>query len=80
MKKSSILCNLFLTAAFIFISYAAYDYWEYTKLLSRIEAINTRIEYLNQVEGYTILDAKHIADVEFGLVPKDAKYNALIKK
>jgi len=47
--------------------------------INQIEAINARIDYLHNEEGYTIEAAKHIADVEFGLVPADAEYKALME-
>ncbi len=80
MKKHFTLWNLFLAAGFAFVSYTAYDCWQYSKFVAKVEAINSRIDYLHKVKGYSILEAKHITDVEFGLTPKDAEYNALIKE
>lgn len=79
MRKHFTLWNLFLTACFCVLSYLAYDIYEYISFVNRVEAINARIDYLHHEEGYSVLAAKHITDVEFGLCPADAEYNALIE-
>lgn len=79
MKKHFTLWNLFLTASLVFVSYTVVDAIQYVRFVNRVEAINARIDYLHKEEGYSILAAKHITDIEFGLCPADAEYNALIE-
>lgn len=80
MKKQIIIVNILLVMAISAIIYVGYDYYEYSKFVAKVEAINSRIDYLHKVKGYSVLEAKHIADVEFGLSPSDAEYKALIKE
>lgn len=80
MKKHLNLRNLLIIANALCVCYLVYDYWQYSKFVSKVEAINKRIDYLHEVKGYSVLEAKHISDVEFGLCPSDAEYNALIKE
>ncbi len=79
MKKHFTLWNLFLLASFCAISYTVVDAIQYIQFVNRVEAINDRIDYLHFEEGYSVEAAKHITDVEFGLCPADAEYNALIE-
>lgn len=79
MKTKFIFWNLFLSLAFFSIAYTAFDMYNYYRLVNRIEAINLRINYLHNEEGYTIESAKHITDVEFGIIPADAYYQALME-
>ncbi|MES2864051.1 MAG: hypothetical protein V4666_08030 [Bacteroidota bacterium] len=78
MKKHFNLLNFALVLAISGLIYIGYDYYKYSQFVAKIEAINARIDYL-QNEGYSLEASKHITDVEFGLVPADAEYNALIE-
>lgn len=78
MKKHFTLLNLFLVLSLCAVSYLSYDVYKIQQIINKVEAVNARIDELRN-EGYSTLSAKHIADVEFGIVPADDEYRALIE-
>lgn len=78
MKKHLTLWNLILVIAFSILSYLVYDLYKLQKFAERKAKMYDRTEFLIN-EGYSFEAAKHMTKVEFGVIPADEKYQALIE-
>ena len=78
MKKHLNIWNLILVIGLAIVVYLLFDLYELQKFAERQDKLYNRIEYLIN-EGYSFESAKHMANVEFGIIPADAEYQALIE-
>jgi uncharacterized membrane protein len=75
MKKLLILAVLTVFIGIIIITIERGNNTQFERMKTRL---NSRIAELSN-EGYSLKASKHIAFVEFGMIPKDKEYNSLIE-
>lgn len=76
--RSKIL-NLLAILSICGLIYCSYGWYKIDQQIKLLDAINARIHYLHYEEGYSFESAKHIAEVEFKIIPPDEQYKALIE-
>lgn len=69
-----IILNVILAIVLIL----GYKIYKYEMQIRKVNAMYDRIEYLHN-EGYSIEASKHITNVEFGVIPLDWEYEALME-